>query len=118
MFKQLGPPLPKQERELGNYNNMQDILLDDDNDLFFTDDDFVIGSSDLQHQKLLLFSEKGSWKELPGTGVGSFTYLENEDRSGFFNEVRVQFSADGMTVKSISFNDGKIEIDAEYKSQR
>jgi hypothetical protein len=95
---------------------MEDILLNDSGDLDFSNGDFRIGNSDLQHQRLLLLSEKGSWKETPGTGVGAFSFLEFEDRARFYNEIRSQYSTDGMRVKLINVQEGKIHIDAEYKN--
>ena len=44
---------------------MKDIRLDDDLDLVFKDGDFAISESSIQHQKLLILSDKGEFKESP-----------------------------------------------------
>lgn len=97
---------------------MQDFLLDTDGDLKIVDNDLVLGESTVQHQQLLILTEKSSWKENPMVGVGARTYLENEDRSGLLNEMRKQFTTDGMNVTKIEQdnNTGKIKIDAAYRN--
>lgn len=94
---------------------MKDLLLDTESgDIATKDGDFVIGTSDQQHQRLLLLTQKGSWKESPTTGVGAASFLEAEDPATFLREVRTQFNADGMTVNKIAFEQNKLRVDANY----
>lgn len=93
---------------------MIDVLIDYDNKTMFKDGDLNVGTCDEQNKRLLLVSEKGSFKEFPASCVGLTTFLENEDISGLLREVRAQFGADGMTVKSVDYSDGKLTVDASY----
>ena len=95
---------------------MTDYLLDDDNDLSIADGDFVIGDSDLQHQKLLLFAEKGAYKQYPTIGVAAATYLKDDNSADLLREIRLQFGQDGMQVNQVAINAGKLQIDAQYVS--
>lgn len=90
----------------------QDLALREDPDTL----DWVEGNSDLQHQHLLLITEKGEWKENPGVGVGAAKWLEHESSSDFTAEIRRQFSADGMQVNQVNYLNGKLTIDAPYSS--
>jgi hypothetical protein len=97
---------------------MEDFLLDTDGDLLLdTNGDFVLGESTTQHQQLLIMTTKGAWKENPLVGVGAMQYLENEDNAGLLNEIRKQFTTDGMTVTKIAYEvTGKLLINAAYKN--
>jgi hypothetical protein len=96
---------------------MKDFILDEDRDLKIKDDDLLIGVSDEQHREHLLLLEKGALKQSLTTGVGLFKHLEAEDPANLFREIAVQFSADGMEVKKVGFNDvGQLLIQAPYKS--
>lgn len=103
-----------QEQE--QFYKMTDILLDDDLDLKIADGDFVIGVSDNQQQNLLLVCNKGSFKDVPDVCVGLQNYLESEDPAKMIAEINRQFTADGMDVKSIEINNGKLLIDAGYST--
>lgn len=93
---------------------MRDFLLDENGDLAFENGDIKTGESDQQHQRLLLLFEKGSLKEFPATGVGVYSYLESESPSELLREVRSQYLADGMNVRNVAFEDGKLKVDANY----
>jgi hypothetical protein len=97
---------------------MIDIKLNNALDLVEDDDtlDWVEDTSDLTNQHLLLITEKGEWKENPGVGVGAAKWLEHESSSDFTREIRKQFSADGMQVNSVVYNNGNLKIDAPYRS--
>jgi glycine cleavage system regulatory protein len=95
---------------------MQDFLLDNNGDLKIDNDDVVIGESTAQHQKLLLTIEKGGIKENPTATVGLISYLESENKAAMLQDIRRIFSADGMEVNSLQVVNGKLEIDAAYKS--
>jgi hypothetical protein len=95
---------------------MKDLMLNSNGDLQITNNDLVIGESDQQHQKLLLIAEPGSIKEFPTVGVGLANFLEGEDDGLMMQTIRNQFDADGMTINSISVDNGKIKIDANYRN--
>lgn len=93
---------------------MRDLLLKTDQELDIQNGDFVVGDSTLQHQNLLLMTNKGEWKESPVVGVGILGFLKDEDESGLLTEIKRQFEKDGMVVKSVATIDSKINIDANY----
>jgi hypothetical protein len=94
---------------------MIDILLDTSNsDLLLNANNLKMGNSNQQHQALLLLLDKGSLKENPDTGVGTFKHLEAEEASAFLREVRIQFTSDGMQINKIVFENNKLLIDAPY----
>lgn len=94
---------------------MNDLLLNDNNDIEITGGDFLVGTSDSQHEMLLLLTEKGGYKQHPGLGVGLFSQLENEDPAAMLSEIRRQFAADGMTINELNYQgNGKLNIDANY----
>lgn len=93
----------------------QDILLNDDFDLQLVAGDFVVGESTAQHQKLLILSDKGEFKEIPMRGVGSRRYLEDDTPDNLAREIRTEFAADGMTVNKIQIAaDLTIQVGANY----
>jgi hypothetical protein len=95
---------------------MIDLLLDTtSNDLQIdASGNLKIGNSDQQHQALLLLFDKGSLKENPDAGVGTFKYLESEQQTAFLRELRLQFSNDGMKINKVAFQNNKLAIDAPY----
>jgi hypothetical protein len=95
---------------------MKDLLLDIERDIDIASDDLVIGLSDEQHREHLLLFEKGALKENLGTGVGLATFIEAEDEAGLLREVAVQFSADGMKVKSVSLENNLLKTNAPYQA--
>ncbi|KQT17431.1 hypothetical protein ASG31_08450 [Chryseobacterium sp. Leaf404] len=93
-----------------------DILLDENFEPQIKDGDFIIGESTYQHQKTLLFAEKGEFKSNPTTGVGTRKYLETSKPDEFAREIRLEFFADGMQVNSLKVDENlAITIDAIYK---
>lgn len=93
---------------------MTDILLDTNHDLRIENGDFVIGTSDFQHQELLLQTFKGEWKENPTIAVGAAGFLKDNDIQGLAAEIKQEFERDGMTVNGIEFTEEKIKVDAIY----
>jgi hypothetical protein len=94
---------------------MNDFLLDMDGDLLINDGDITIGYSDDQQKNILLVSDKGSFKEFPGVGVGLQNFLESEDNGGdLMAEMRRQFVADGITIQRLSFEQGQYFLDGSY----
>lgn len=93
---------------------MNDVLLGEDYDLQIADGDLVVGLSDNQHQACLLLAEKGSFKQFPTMGVGLTNFLKDDSPADLLREVRLEFSTDGMKVKSLGMENGKLLIDASY----
>ena len=91
---------------------MMDILLEND-DLKVVHGDLVVGGSKKQQQYLLLATDKGEWKQHPRTGVGLFGFLEDENPTLLFREIREQFAMDGLTVKELDLKKGKLQVKAE-----
>lgn len=94
---------------------MKDFLLDEDGDLLLNGSDINIGISNSQHREHLLLTEKGAFKQFPQVGVGAFKYLENEEPGALLREVSIQFSADGMKVEKVGFENGQLIIKADYQ---
>ncbi len=94
---------------------MKDLLLTDDNDIAIVNGDFVVGDSDNQHQKLILSTNKGDWKEFPVLGVGIEDILSDDEYISVLIETKKQLQYDGMKVKNVKFeSDGKITIEGNY----
>lgn len=94
---------------------MKDFLLDIDRDLLIKNDDLFIDTSDDQHREHLLLLEKGALKDNLGTGVGLTSFMENEDEAGMLREVSIQYSADGMAVKSVKYENNSLITQADYQ---
>lgn len=92
-----------------------DILMDDTGDVACVNGDFVIGDATLQHQDDLIREAKGGYMENPMVGVGIINYMNSPNLASAFREIRKQFSADGMVIKSLDQSENGIEINAEYK---
>lgn len=94
---------------------MKDILLDEYLDIDFKNGDFGIEESTALHQKILILSEKGEFKEHPKRGVAARRFLEEHTPDNLAREIRQEFSADGMRVNNINISDDlKINIEAFY----
>ena len=93
---------------------MKDILLNTDLDLLIANGDLVVGESTSQHQKLLLISAKGDFKENPTIAVGAGGYLKDDDETGLMAEIKKEFEKDGMKVDEINIKNGNIEVHANY----
>lgn len=95
-----------------------DYLHDESFDLIIENGDFKKGDATLQHQKMLLLSQKGNYKQFPTVGVGIRDFI-NEDTTAdeLQKAIQQEFETDGMTIETLvlkSFKD--IEIIASYGS--
>jgi len=97
-----------------------DIKLDSNSDITQPDDitivggDFVIAESTEQHQKQLLISDKGSWKENPSIGVGYMNYIDAENGvTDLAAAIKTEYTRDGMEVSSVTVNNN-IKVEADY----
>ncbi len=96
---------------------MNDILLDMNTfDIAIENGDLVVGRSDEQHQELLLVATKGDFKQHPDVGVDIASFLNDDNVQEMLNEVRRQFTNDGMTVVSVNYDEitKNLEFDASY----
>ncbi len=95
---------------------VHDILLDESGDVMIKDGDLCIGESTQQHARLLLLCQKGGLKLHPLVGVGVHDFLNNENPQNLKTEIRRQFKADSLVIKSLQVgNKGTIDIKANYK---
>ena len=78
--------------------------------------DLVVGDTTLQNQELILLAQPGEWKEHPMVGCGIEGITNDNDTNVWRRDIREQLQRDGMTVRSIRFNQDNIEIDAEYEN--
>ncbi len=90
-----------------------DILLTDDFDLMHSGGDLVTGDCLVQQQALLLTAGEGEIKQSPTTGVGMYTFLNDEDEQALFAKIRSQFRLDGLTVTRLT-KAAKIEITSSH----
>jgi hypothetical protein len=89
-------------------NENSDFLLDAQNNLVIQNGDFVIGESDAQHIKLILFTVAGEWKQSPQVGLNMGVYVNAPDKNEliwqrFRQNVQEQLRNDGYT--NIEIND-------------
>ncbi|KAA2245486.1 hypothetical protein F0L74_05885 [Chitinophaga agrisoli] len=95
---------------------MQDILLDEEGDLLIIGADLMMGESTEQHQRLLLISNPGDFKETPAACVGAAIWLKDENTVGLLQEIKSEFEKDGMIITSVKMVDAKIEVHASYQT--
>ena len=83
----------------------KDILLNENNEAIIENGDFKIGSCEGQNAKLLLLSEKGSWRYDPLMGIGLRRMLNVKLTAGqvltLKREIIKQFKADGSKVTEL-----------------
>jgi hypothetical protein len=95
---------------------MKDFVQNTNNDIAISGNDLLIDTSDQQQQERLLLTEKGNIKQFPMAGVGTLVFLEDEDETGLLREISMQFSADGMTVKKLKMESGRLNVNAPYEN--
>lgn len=95
---------------------MIDIANTSEGDIDFSSGDIVYVESTGQHQQDILLSDKGHYKEVPATGVGIINFLHETDPENLLRSVHKEFSRDGMKVKKVSINGGKIIPEAGYEN--
>lgn len=95
---------------------MKDMVLDRTEDIAIAAGDFMIAESTAQHQRQLILNNKGDFKQNPGSCVGVFDYLDDENFAELIRAISVEFTKDGMDVVSVQLMpDGVITSDAFYK---
>lgn len=93
----------------------KDLLLNSE-DIDIANGDFNVGNSDVQHQLLLLATDKGEWKQNPTVAVGLFNYIDDEEPAAVLRAISEALTEDGCSTKSVSrTKDNKINIDGRYR---
>ena len=96
--------------------NVFDLLLDEDLDLRIERGDLVMGESTLQHQALLLLSNKGDWRADGTVGVAlNNELLDDANPDELRQRIRQEFERDGMVVGRIEITDNWPLIEATYE---
>jgi hypothetical protein len=94
---------------------MMDIGLAEDADLRIASGDFDIDESTAVHQQQLILNNKGDFKQNPTICVGVFDYIDDEHFQELARAISIEFTRDGMEVKSIRISQaGIISSDAYY----
>jgi hypothetical protein len=94
---------------------MIDIGLTDTADAAIAAGDFTTTESTGQHQKQLILNNKGDFKQNPSLCVGVFEYFDDEQMQNLVRAISVEFTKDGMNVKSVLLDQaGVINTDAYY----
>jgi hypothetical protein len=98
---------------------MADVIdiLRDTNGYIVKNGDFVKGDATLKHQRDLLMSEKGEWRQKPSAGVGINKFvLDNSSADDFRGEVQSEFENDGMKISEFNIKGlSDIQIVAAYE---
>jgi hypothetical protein len=95
---------------------MIDIKQTETGDIDLSTKDIFYGESTDQHQRDILLSGKGHFKDNPLTGVDAASYLNDDNINDLLHAARKEFSRDGMRVKSLSVIKGELNVIAEYTS--
>ncbi len=95
----------------------QDMLLDEDMDVYAKNGDFAIGDPNIQNQKLIIIMGKGELKHSPETGVGIRSFiLDDLGVDEVSHEIRKQFELDGCTVKNFTGSSVQdLKVEASYE---
>jgi hypothetical protein len=75
---------------------MTDILLTDEGDLQLVNGDLVIADSVVQHQRELLYLDKGFHRYVPTVGVGVERSLLDIDTGELTARIRSEMQRDGL----------------------
>lgn len=94
---------------------MVDFILDENGDLAIENGDFVLGEADQQNVELLLFSNKGEFKEFPLVGFGAINYIKsNVSEIEFKRDLKIQLEYISYDNPIIDLSNGfealKIEV--------
>ncbi|GGG33438.1 oxidase [Hymenobacter glacieicola] len=97
--------------------NVFDVLLNADYDLEIRGGDFVIGESTEQHQALLLYTNKGEWRQAPEVGIGIVEMLlDDASGVGIASEIQQQLELDGQQIMALRLSpQGALHLEGYYK---
>lgn len=94
---------------------MKDIEINTEGDILLKNGDLSYTLSDSQHQKDILISDKGHYKQYPTLGVGMINFLQDTDPENMLRTIRKEFSKDGMTIHKVHILNGILNTDAQYE---
>lgn len=83
---------------------MIDIGHTESGDIDFSSGDLVYAESTGQHQKDILVSGKGHYKETPELGVDVLNYVNDTEPENLYRAIRKEFTRDGMKVTKVSMD--------------
>jgi hypothetical protein len=85
-------------------------------DLAIVAGDFSMVESTAMHQQQLILNNKGDFKQNPTICIGAFDYLDDENFQNLIRTISVEFTKDGMDVKSVGLtSNGTVKSDAFYQ---
>lgn len=93
---------------------MIDILFATDGDIDFTGGDLHWGESTGQHIGDILMVIKGGYATSPTVGVDINGFLADDNANNLSRAIKVQLSRDGMRVNKLSYENGKMNLNAAY----
>lgn len=94
---------------------MYGIQLDETTkDLKIVNGAMVVGEVSEQNQYVILTVNKGEIKETPTLGIGIDTYTNDNNTDELKHSIRENFRMDGLTIRKMSIEQGKININADY----
>lgn len=89
---------------------MKDIQIEN-GELKIESGDFCIEESQAQHEQLILLAQKGDFRDSPDLGVGVVDYLNAEDFGGLSVQVKREMKKDGIEVRKVKVNNGKLVLE-------
>ncbi len=81
---------------------MIDIQHTTDGDLDLQTGDILYTESTSRHQRDILLTGKGHYKESPETGVDAMEYVNDNEPDKLLRSIRKEFTRDGMKVTKVS----------------
>lgn len=83
---------------------MIDIAHTSDGDIDLLAGDILYTESTGQHQRDILLSGKGHYKETPELGVDAMEYVNDNEPENLLRAIRKEFTRDGMKVTKVSMD--------------
>lgn len=83
---------------------MIDIKHAENGDIDFGTGDLMYTESTSQHQKDILVSGKGQYKETPELGVEVLNFINDTEPENLYRSIRKEFTRDGMKVTKVSLD--------------
>lgn len=83
---------------------MIDIQHTTTGDVDLSTGDMIYCESTWQHQRDILLSAKGHYKETPEMGVDALNYVNDVEPENLFRAIRKEYTRDGMKVVKVSMN--------------
>lgn len=83
---------------------MIDIAHTSEGDIDLLAGDILYAESTGQHQRDILLSGKGHYKETPELGVDAMEYVNDNEPENLFRAIRKEFTRDGMKVTKVSMD--------------